>query len=199
MEVSIIVASQRENSQSGKVAKYIANQLNIKDTHPVIVSLENNQLPLWTVNVEEDLEVRKLADSIRNNLKSSSASIIVVPEWNGSITPALANLFLYIDKSIAHKPVLLVSVSAGQGGAYPIAEIRSFHTKNNYPIFIPNHVIIRDVNNVLNLLKKHETKEDLRIRERLNWSIEVLLEYSKYLNDFRNNTNIDLNKYANGM
>ena len=60
-------------------------------------------------------------------------------------TPHLKNLLLNCGAEMAHKPALLVSVSAGMGGSYPIAELRMSGNKNSHIWWLPDHLILRDV------------------------------------------------------
>ncbi len=50
---------------------------------------------------------------------------------------------------VAHEPTLLVAVSSGQGGSYPIAEMRASSDKNSRQLYLPKHVIAREVEKVL--------------------------------------------------
>ena len=50
----------------------------------------------------------------------------------------LLNIFLLCGNGeFSHKPGLIVSVSSGNGGAYPIAELRSSSYKNTHIMWIP--------------------------------------------------------------
>ena len=71
----------------------------------------------------------------------------------------LKNFLLYCSKDeLAHKPALLVSVSAGLGGSYPIAELRISSYKNNRLCYLPENVIIRNIETFLNDKNKKEVK-----------------------------------------
>ena len=49
---------------------------------------------------------------------------VVSPEWNGMVPSMLTNFFLLCSNNeLAHKPGLLVGVSSGTGGSYPVAEL----------------------------------------------------------------------------
>jgi NAD(P)H-dependent FMN reductase len=116
-----------------------------------------------------------LAEEINN----ADSFVIITPEWAGMTTPAIKNFFLYANASlIGNKPCMLVSVSAGRGGRYPIAEMRMSSYKNSQCCYIPQHVIVDHVNDVLNdyLLTATE-KPDLFIKERIQYSLTVLREY----------------------
>ena len=61
-------------------------------------------------------------------------------------TPIAKNFFLICNKGeLAHKPGLIVSISSGNGGAYPVSELRSSSYKNTHIMWIPEQIIIRNV------------------------------------------------------
>ena len=113
----------------------------------------------------------------------------------------LKNFFLLFNKyELGHKPALIVAVSSGSGGAYPVAELRMSSYKNNRLCYIPEHVIIRDVEKVFNQdAKDNDERSDTFYKNRLNWSLEILLGYGKALKSMRETTNIHHEKFANGM
>ena len=51
---------------------------------------------------------------------------------------------------LGHKPALIVTVSSADGGAYPVAELRMSSYKNNRICYLPEHVILRNVERILN-------------------------------------------------
>jgi len=63
----------------------------------------------------------RLWGPIAKQLKSSDALVVVAPEWSGMVPPGLKNFFLLCGADVlAHKPGLIVTVSAGLGGSYPV-------------------------------------------------------------------------------
>jgi hypothetical protein len=90
-----------------------------------------------------------------------------------------------------------VTVSAGRGGAYPIAEIRSSSYKNTKINWIPEHLIIREVNSVLN---QHEavSESDSWIRDRINYALTHLELYAGALSQIRAQLPND-SRFTNGM
>ncbi len=149
MKISIISASHRVNSQSKKMSVFLNNQ--ISDINPKLdiffLDLAEADLPLWTPEKKEERGIwGDTWKSISKNLDSSDGFILVVPEYGGMATPAAKNIFLLCGNGeFAHKPGLIVSVSSGNGGAYPIAELRSSSYKNSHIMWIPENIIIRNV------------------------------------------------------
>ena len=79
-------------------------------------------------------------------LIKSQGFVLVVPEYGGMASPNSKNLFLLANNGeFFHKPGLIVSISSGLGGAYPISELRSSSYKNSHIMWIPENIIIRNV------------------------------------------------------
>src|SRR5579872_7479906 len=107
-------------------------------------------------------------------------------EWNGMLPPQLVNFFqLCTNQELAHKPALIISVSSGSGGAYPIAELRISSSKNTKICYIPENIIVRDVNNVLNCYENIDGDDDQYIRDRMQHALSLLNLYAGALNPIR--------------
>ena len=149
MKISIISASHRKNSQSKKISGFLKNYLSNIDSksNTYILDLANVALPLWSPEKKDGKGVwGETWDSISENLSNSDGFILVVPEYGGMATPTAKNLFLLCGNGeLAHKPGLIVSVSSGNGGAYPISELRASSYKNTHIMWIPENIIIRNV------------------------------------------------------
>ena len=130
---------------------------------------------------------------------------MITPEWSGMASPLLKNVLLMCaGQNTAHKPVLLVAISGGISGAYPIAELRMNAFKNNKLVAIPDHLIIRNVREVLNCDGTSELSEkDSSIRDRISYSLHTLYNYSESLQALRTNLSIkpynNKERFANGM
>jgi multimeric flavodoxin WrbA len=197
MFLSIIVGSSRNDSQSAKVGQYIDKALT---TDHALYSVKELFPKLWDNLEFESLHEKALAynSTVYETLAKSDGFIFVVPEWNGMVPPAMKNVFIIADREFAHKPALLVTVSAGFGGSYPIAELRMSSYKNSRLCYIPDHVIVRHVNAVMNTPEPADA-DDKRIRDRLAYSIRVLEEYTKAFQAIRNSGVIDLDLHPSGM
>ena len=149
MKISIISASHRINSQSKKISNFLRNNLIKIDPklETNILDLADAALPLWSPEIKDGKGIwGETWNSISINLNESDGFILVVPEYGGMATPAAKNIFLLCGKGeFAHKPGLIVSISSGNGGAYPISELRSSSYKNTHLMWIPENIIIRNV------------------------------------------------------
>ncbi len=204
MKISIISGSHRNPSQSEKIGRYVETRLKDKftDADPFLYSLADNPLPLWDQSVwESDEGWEKRLAPLKEQFSSSDAFVIITPEWHGQVPSGLKNLFLLMSRfELGHKPAFIISVSSGNGGAYPVAELRMSSYKNNRLCYIPEQLIIRDVEKVFNEnMKDNDEKSDLYYKERLDWCLNILLGYGKALKTMRSEIDIHHDKFSNGM
>ncbi|MDX2506340.1 MAG: NAD(P)H-dependent oxidoreductase [Gammaproteobacteria bacterium] len=203
MKIAIISGSHRQNSQTMKVAKHIQMTLEAGICAETwLYSLAGNPLPLWDEGVwEGEQKWLDILTPIRAQLASCDALVVITPEWHGQVPAGLKNFFLLFgQKELGHKPAQIVAVSAGAGGAYPVAELRMSSYKNSRLCYIPEHVIIRDVESVLNAAEaENDARSDPYIRERLHWSLNILKEYALALKQVRESGATETDKFANGM
>ena len=207
MKIGIISGSHRENSQSLKVAKYIEQSLlnNKYADQTWIFSLAGNPLPLWDEGIwnGED-KWKEILDPISKELTSCDGFVIIAPEYHGQVPAALKNFFLMWKHELSHKPALIVGVSSADGGSYPVAELRMSSYKNNKLCYMPEHLIIRHVESVLNEKtednpESNNTDADTYFRERIDWTLAQLKEYAIALKQVRDSGVTQTDKFGNGM
>jgi len=187
MKLVIVSGSQRNNSESAKVAAYITSTAN-QFKRVQHIELCKYQLPFWDGDDESKSAPGCDWPLISEALIEADAFVLITPEWDGMVTPILKNfLMMCTHDDTAHKPALLVSVVSGISGAYPIAELRMNGCKNNKLIAIPDHLIIRNVGDVLNAGTDNMpiSERDHSIRHRIGYSLHTLLQYSHALGQVR--------------
>ena len=199
MKISIISTSHRKNSQSLRVAKILKK--NLEEIHNKFkfyhLDMFEAKIPLWTSEREEtnnfwNIEFKKIS----LELETSHGFIFVVPEYGGMASPNSKNLFLIFNKGeFFHKPGLIISISSGNGGAYPISDLRSSSYKNSHIAWIPENIIIRNVEQYLP--KFHGELIPEWIDKRINYACNLLLKYSEYLKPIQKI--INRKDFANGM
>ena len=192
MKIVIISGSNRRNSQSIRISNILFQKLSFLNINVSLVNLEKENFPFWQDDYDNLVSPHKKAfEKTSLLLKDAEGFIFVVPEWGGMVPSQVKNIFLLSSNNeLAHKPGLIVSLSESMGGAYPIAELRSFSYKNTKICWIPEHVIIRKV-------KEFFPDTDERLDSRLDYSCKMLVEYSKALKTVRNVA--DLKTFKNGM
>lgn len=204
MKITIVSGSHRNPSQSLKVATFIQKTLEQEkicdQTH--LLNLGDNPLPLWEESIwSGDEKWQALLNPLHEQLRSSDAFVIVTPEWHGQVPAGLKNFFLLCSsKEVGHKPALLVSVSSVDGGAYCIAELRMSSYKNNRICYIPEQVIVRNVETVLNDDPAQNNAEaDSYFRQRITWALTMLGQYGSAFQQIRASGVTFKEEFANGM
>jgi NAD(P)H-dependent FMN reductase len=202
MKFFVLSGSHRAEAQSLKVARYLAQALpqEVPGAEALVHSLSGNPLPLWdeTSGGAPD----EIWEPISRDLQAADALIVISPEWSGMATPGVKNFLLNCTaQEVGHKPGVIVTVSAGRGGAYPVAELRMSGTKNNRLAWLPEHVIVQHVEGSLNAPDNAPdlAKEDAAIRQRLRYALRLLAEYAKSLRSVRASGVVDHRQFRNGM
>lgn len=197
MNIVVISGSTRADSASLKVSNYLVQKLNGNGIETNLVDLNESRLPLYddgpSKSDETWLKVLPL-------LTKADAYIFVSPEWDGMFSVGLHNLLNYTasavdDKPLAHKPVMLVGVSSGMGGAYPLAQMKAMGQKNNHFVVIPDN---------LRFAKFKEVFVDGELAEgglkaRVEYSLKLLAEYAEALKSVRSSSSLDLDTFASGV
>ena len=199
MKISTISASHRKNSQSKKISGLIQNNLLNIDSGLEIFSLDlaDSSLPLWSPDKKDGKGVWGDSwNSISNNLNKSDGFILIVPEYGGMATPSAKNIFLLCGNGeFAHKAGLIVSVSSGNGGAYPISELRMSSYKNTHIMWIPENIIIRNVEEFNPGAHGDNIPEWLD--DRIDYVLKLLLAYASNMKPLREI--INRKDFGNGM
>jgi hypothetical protein len=174
MQLMIVAGSHAEQSQSARVAHFLerrAVELGLCAPEDAQVQdLGSEPLPFWNY-------AQKGAPIPHEDfLKSCSALILISPDWHGMATPAIKNWFYHLPaQALEHKPVLLCGVSAGDGGAYPVMDMRAYSFKNFRPCYLPDQLIIRKV--------REEFLDDGDLRsltaERADYCLRLLNAYAQ--------------------
>lgn len=208
MKIAIVSGSSRQNSQSHKISLWTEAKLKAIGIETYMVALHEIDLPL-----HENLDVDSLAEApkslkawepIRPHLQEADGFVLVAPEWDGMTAPALLNFILHCSadetRPLAHKPIQLMTVSSGAGGAYPTALLHSFGMKNAQGVYLPNYVIIRKCREVFNSPTPQEGNDsDVYLQARAEHGLKMLLQYAKQLRPIREEPAADLHAYPNGM
>lgn len=197
LNVALVAGSSRRNSQSAKVAGFLRQrliELGLTSTEQSsLLDLGERPLPLWPADDNGPWS------EYQQQLQAADAVVIIAPEWNGMAGPAIKNFFLFAGKSeLAHKPGLLVGVSSGIGGAYPISELRASGYKNCRLCYLPEHLIVRHVEKVLNG-SDVTSDDDQRLRNRIDFALDIFAKYGEALKPVRASIDIDQPAFATGM
>jgi hypothetical protein len=204
LHVFIVSGSHRPESQSGKVARWLAQDLALRGATSDLLDLGREPLPMWDEGVWDDTDFWKQHwTPVSERLKKAEALVVISPEWGGMVPPALKNFLLLCgNKELGHKPGLIVGVTSGVSGTYPVAELHVSGTKNNHLCWIPDHCIVRKVEDVLNSPPgtpvEAKSSDDIT-RRRLNQSVGALMAYGRAFRAIRDSAEIAQAEFPNGM
>jgi NAD(P)H-dependent FMN reductase len=208
MKLTIISGSHRPNGESGRIARYIEKETKAAGHDVALIDLATTELPfwdegLWGVDGLKD-KWGKVWASLDKRLAESDAFVVVSPEYHGMVPAKLKNFLLLTGNAatsnVAHKPGMIVSVSAGINGGYPVAELRSHGVKNNRMVWTPEHIIVRNAASMLqDKPVAEQDKHDVELRERMTYALGVLEEYAVALAAARATGKLTDKRYANGM
>ena len=205
MKIGIICGSHRQDSQSGKVARYIEKALLTHDLCDAtwLYDLGGNPLPLWDEGIwSGDEQWQQTLAPLSEELKSCDGFVVIAPEWHGMAPAGLKNFFLMwtAGGELAHKPALIVSVSTSDGGSFPIAELRMSSYKNSRICYLPEHLIIRKVDTVFNDdPQQNNPGAQEYFEDRLTYCLEMLREYALAFRQIRGSGKTSLETYTSGM
>jgi NAD(P)H-dependent FMN reductase len=181
MNILILSCSHRTNSNSKKVAHFLKDKFP-SSTQTQVWDLCDSPLPFWNEKLfgTASSENKTNYETIKVISQKADGLVLITPEWGGMATPACKNyLLLMSQKELFHKPVWIVSVSSGTGGAYPVTELKAAAFKNNFGCPIPDHLIIRHVESFLK-------NSDEKFLKRIQDSMEIFLCYCESLKKMRN-------------
>ena len=203
MKIGIIAGSHRQNSQSSKVAKFLKKQIELRNgLEANIIDLAGNPFPLWDESIwAKDLTWETLLQEPRQILNGCDAFIVISPEWHGQVPAGLKNFFLLFGKNeLGHKPALITAISSGTGGSYPVAELRMSSYKNNRITYLPEHLILKDVEKIFNEnLLENDARSHKYLGERFEWCLDMLIGYGLALKNVRATVDVHSDKFGNGM
>ncbi len=203
MKITLINGSHRPNGQSQKVALYMQSVLcDQMSLQADILSLAGNPLPLWDQGVWDGEEKwQTLLTPLRQQLSEADGFVVISPEYHGQVPAGLKNFFLLFSKNeLGHKPALITTVSSGEGGAYPVAELRMSSYKNNRICYLPEHLILRKIESVLNANPTdNDERSDSYYRARIAWSLSLLQDYAEALKGARQKGRLFSDQFKNGM
>jgi NAD(P)H-dependent FMN reductase len=127
MRIEVVSGSPRQNSVTQRVAFFLQHFLAQHSEHEVgLLNMNQYQLPnvdkVWPTADDAPSEYRELAE----RMFAADAYIIVTPEYNGSYSPAMQNMFDHFPKR-HHKPFGLVTASPGAlGGMRAAMQLQQF-------------------------------------------------------------------------
>ncbi len=193
MNIAVISGSTREGSQSLKVANILVEKLKKLGAETTLIDLHASQLPLF----DDSAAVKEgpVWQSLKPQIEQAEGFVFVSPEWDGMFSVGLHNMFHYALNLLGHKPVMLVGVSNGKGGAYPLSQMKMIGPKNTHYVVSPENLRVMDADTAV--AEGEFTEKSLN--ERSDYCLKILLEYSKALKQVRDTGLIDYERFTYGV
>lgn len=124
MKLIAFAASSSRQSINKKLVTYAASLLT--DCQTEILDINDYELPLFSVDREQELGKPQLAQDFHNKIAGSDGLLIAFAEHNGTFTAAYKNLFDWVSRIHAKvyqdKPLVMLATSPGKrGGASVLA------------------------------------------------------------------------------
>ena len=199
MNISIISSSHRDNSESARIANIFEKKLSDINQKIKINKIDLGKLkpPMWNENLNNsDNNWKSKWKLISLDLNKSIGFVFIVPEYGGMATPQAKNFFLLCDQGeLFHKPGLIVSVSSGNGGAYPISDLRASSYKNTHVMWIPENIIIKSVQEYNP--GAHSKNIPNWLDSRVDYCLNLLILYAKNMRNL--SKTINRRDFGNGM
>lgn len=127
MKIEIISGSPRANSTSLRVALFLQQQIKQQtDAEVGLVDLREHHLPPMQDVYRTAQDAPEALRPLAERFFAADAFVIVTPEYNGSYSPAMQNLFDHFPKQ-HHKAFGLVTASTGAlGGMRAAMQLQQF-------------------------------------------------------------------------
>ena len=201
VRILVIAGSGRPDSQSTRVATAICEVLREAGITATLLDLQVLNLPFWDEATTLDPTWRETHwNPTSRDLIDADGFVVVTPEWDGMVPPQLKNFFVFCDHcELAHKPGLIVSIADGLSGSYPVSELRMSSYKNTFIVWLPVHIIIRNVTRITFERNISGNDDSTRIVQRLANGLEILVEYASALRAVRHSCADALAAHEFGM
>lgn len=203
--IVIISGGHRPTGNSPRIARHVEKELQKRGHSTYVLDLAQTHLPLWDEGmwgVEGLKDKWSVWEPHRAEIAKAEGLVLIAPEYHGNVPSALINVLMLLGNGTdaAHKPTLLVGVSSGTGGAYVIQQLRGNGSKNNRMLFLPEHLLVRDADNMFaaNAKPEHKKASDY-LQSRLEWALTQLEDYIPALNSVRKAGHTADSRFANGM
>lgn len=142
MNIEIVSGSPREGSVTVREAKFLVNYLQTNTQHNIgLIDVREWPVPAMLQTVYSN--VNQAPDELKPLVKrvlEADAFILVTPEYNGSYTPALKNLFDHFPKQL-HKTFGIVTASPGALGGMRASQQMQLLINALFGIAVPQMLI----------------------------------------------------------
>ena len=145
MQIEIVSGSPRKESLSFRVALHLQQQLSSISPHTVnIMDVRDWHFPLFQEVISSEEAAPEHLQPLAKRMFAAQAFILVTPEYNGTYTAALKNLFDYFPKQ-SHKAFGVVTASPGAMGGMRASQQLLLLVSGIFGVACPNMLIVPGV------------------------------------------------------
>ena len=145
MQIEIVSGSPRKESLSFRVALHLQQQLSSISPHTVnIMDVRDWHFPLLQEVISSEEVAPEHLQPLAKRMFAAQAFILVTPEYNGTYTAALKNLFDYFPKQ-SHKAFGVVTASPGAMGGMRASQQLLLLVSGIFGVACPNMLIVPGV------------------------------------------------------
>ncbi len=140
MQITIIAGSNRKESSSTKLCRYIERQLTSMGCRVVLFDLYRQPLPLYSPDADygDDANV----SALKQAASEANAFVLSTPEYHGSVSGVLKNALDFLGgEHFNGKAVLSVSSSGGAVGTSSLLHLQAM-VRNVHGINCPEWISI---------------------------------------------------------
>ena len=134
-------ASSSKKSINKILANFAAKQ--IEDAEVNLLDLNDFEMPIYSVDYENEFGIPKQAYKFKNTLSSADGIIISFAEHNGAYTAAFKNIFDWISRVEKivwfNKPMFLIATSDGARGAITVLKVAHDSISKGGQLYIPSY------------------------------------------------------------
>jgi NAD(P)H-dependent FMN reductase len=176
-KIALIVGSVRRDRQGIKVARWMEENLRIRNHLVFFIDPLELNLPLLDRMYKEMTEPSEKMKSLRSKIKDAEGYLAVTPEYNRSTSSAMKNTLDYFLEEYFFKPSAIVSYSPGMfGGINAAQQLRLIFAELGAPS-ISSSFTIPGVHKVFGedgkLMDETYNKRILKFLEEFEWYIEA--------------------------
>lgn len=140
MKITIIAGSNRKQSSSTKLCRYIESVLQSRGVKATLFDLFERPLPFYDPARDEETDANVLA--LMEAAGGADAIVLSTPDYHGSISGVLKNALDYLGfDEFDSKAVLAVSSSGGAVGVSPLTHLQTI-VRNLHGINCPEWISI---------------------------------------------------------
>lgn len=180
MNITVICGCQRKNSKCEYLSRYMVQSLKaMRGIKPKILSFADNPFPFWKdPSCFDTKDWSKFWSPISEELRDSDGFSFVTPEPTANFATGVRNFFdLCHEHELDHKPCLVVSILSEYNKSLSLYEINS----STRMCIIPEQVVVKDTSFLSCDSDGDCVYVDDYISKKMNYSLQVLVEYTRAL------------------